>query len=270
MTEFEPLIISAPFGNYLRPRGTTATIGTFTALRRGGRPAALGRAALTLRYYRRLDAWVNRIGLRNPGIDSLARNPRHGPPVGESILSVHGFDAAEWTLLLDRARRLRPIAVELNISCPNVGEITWPESLFADAVATGLPVIVKVPPVRFEGAVDAAVSAGVPWIHATNTLPVAKGGMSGAPLLPLAVNTVQWIRARHGSAVSIIGGGGIRTPHDIALFASAGADRFAIGTYALRLAAVSGDRWVQDIRAAAQALATPTASPDPRDQAIRP
>lgn len=261
VTALEPLIISAPFGNYLHPPGTTATIGTFTAQRRGGRPAALGRAALTLRYYRRLGAWVNRIGLRNPGIDSLMRRAPHGPPVSESILSIHGFTASEWTVLLQRARHLEPRALELNISCPNVGEITWPENLFADAVATGLPVIVKVPPVRFDTAVAAAVAAGVPWIHATNTLPVAKGGMSGAPLLPLAINTVRWVREHHGTSVAIIGGGGIRSPRDVALFAAAGADRFAIGTLALQPRALLGPAWVQDILAAAREHAT---SPAPQ------
>ena len=246
-----PLLISAPFGNYIQPVGTTPTVGTFTALRRGGRPAAFGRAILTVRYYRRLQAWVNKIGLRNPGIESLMSGTHRGRPLAECVLSVHGFTPDEWTLLLDRTRSLRPLALELNISCPNVGEMTWPESLFADAVATGVPVIVKIPPVRFGAMASDAVAAGVRWIHATNTLPVAHGGMSGAPLKPLALDAVAWLRQEFGPELGIIGGGGIRSAADIAEFAQAGADRFAVGTYAMRPAALRSDEWVSDLLAAA-------------------
>lgn len=251
-----PLIISAPFGNYIQPTDTTPTLGTFTALRRGGRPAAFGRAVLTMRYYRRLQAWVNRIGLRNPGIDSIVRRAPHGRPLSETIVSIHGFDDAEWSLLLDRIRRLRPLAVELNISCPNVGQLSWPGELFSRAVATGVPVIVKVPPIRYEPMAEAAVAAGVTWLHATNTLPVAKGGMSGAPLKPLALECVSRLRRDFGQSVSIIGGGGIRSAADVREFADAGADHFAIGTYAMRPAALRGDDWVADIRDQARSSAT--------------
>ncbi len=256
MVNLEPLVISAPFGNYIQPAGTTPTLGTFTALRRGGRPAAFGRAVLTMRYYRRLQAWVNRIGLRNPGIESVVKRPPHGRPLAEAIVSVHGFTDDEWWLLLNRITALAPLAVELNISCPNVGELSWPADLFRRAVDTGTPVIVKVPPIRYEAMAESAVGAGVSWLHATNTLPVAKGGMSGAPLKPLALDAVQKLRATFGPAVGIIGGGGIRCPGDIAEYAHAGADRFAVGTYAIRPGAVRHDAWVADIRSAARRRAS--------------
>lgn len=249
-----PLIISAPFGNYIQPAGTTPTLGTFTAARRGGRPAAFGRAVLTTRYYRRLGAWVNRIGLRNPGIDALRSGHLPGRPVPDTIVSVHGFTDADWRLLLARIAEARPLALELNISCPNVGELTWPRRLFADAVATGVPVIVKIPPVHYQDMARDAVAQGVRWFHATNTLPVPKGGMSGAPLKPLALAAVRWLRAEFDD-VGIIGGGGIRTPADVAAYAAAGADRFAVGTLAMRPSALRSDAWVADVRAAATDLA---------------
>lgn len=256
MVSIQPLVISAPFGNYIQPTGTTPTLGTFTALRRGGRPAAFGRAVLTMRYYRRLQAWVNRIGLRNPGIESVVRRAPHGKPLSEAIVSVHGFDDAEWLLLLDRIRHLRPLAVELNISCPNVGELSWPADLFARAVDTGVPVIVKVPPIRYEPMADAAVGAGVTWLHATNTLPVAKGGMSGAPLKPVALHCVARLRDTFGQSVTIIGGGGIRCAADVREFADAGADHFAVGSYSMRPGALRSDEWVAAIRDQARSSAT--------------
>ena len=71
------LIISAPFGNYLQPEGTTPTLGTFTLARRPGR---IQRIIRTVRWYPRIGAWVNRIGLRNPGIDWLAARAEAGEP----------------------------------------------------------------------------------------------------------------------------------------------------------------------------------------------
>jgi dihydroorotate dehydrogenase len=250
--ELEPLIVSAPFGNYIQPTGTTPTLGTFTAARRGGRSAAFGRTILTVRYYRRLNAWVNRIGLRNPGIDSLKNQPAIGLPLEKSIVSIHGFDAQDWSLLLNRIERLRPLAVELNISCPNVGELSWPPGLFGQAIATGVPVIVKLPPIRFHQLASDAAAAGVQWFHATNTLPVAGGGMSGAPLKPIALQAVSWLRAEFGQATRIIGGGGIRSAADINDFAQAGADRFAVGSLAMRPSAPFSEKWIAGVRAAAQ------------------
>jgi dihydroorotate dehydrogenase len=253
----EPLVISATFGNYVQPQGTTPTLGTYTALRRGGRPAAAGRALLTVRYYRRLGAWVNRIGLRNPGIDSLTTGQPHGRPIGSCILSIHGFSDGEWRLLLERVATLRPLAVELNISCPNVGELTWPPGLFRDAVATGVPVIVKLPPIRYGRLARDSYEQQVRWFHATNTLPVPNGGMSGAPLKPIALEVVRRLRERYGDEIGIIGGGGIRSPQDVDDYAKAGADRFAVGTYAMRPTALRSDRWVAEILAAARQHALP-------------
>jgi dihydroorotate dehydrogenase len=250
--ELEPLIISAPFGNYIQPADTTPTLGTFTAARRGGRPAATGRAILTVRYYRKLGAWVNRIGLRNPGIDGIYSGPKRTSSIDQSIVSIHGFVASDWNILLERITHVRPLAVELNISCPNVGEMSWPRDLFADAVATGVPVIVKLPPVRYRNLVSEAASAGVNWFHACNTLPVAGGGMSGAPLKPISLQVVKWLRSELGPQGGIIGGGGISAPEHVIEYADAGADRFAVGTFAMRPSAPFSDKWVSEIRSVAR------------------
>ncbi|MDA9912970.1 hypothetical protein N9D66_00755 [Candidatus Nanopelagicales bacterium] len=251
-----PLVISAPFGNYLQPVGTTPTLGTFTAARRGGRSAALGRAALTLRYYRKLDAWVNRIGLRNPGIAAMHSGPKRSISFSDSIVSVHGFEPRDWEILLTEIATQRPLAVELNISCPNVGELSWPPRLFLDAARSAVPVIVKLPPVRFHQLANDAYAGGVRWFHASNTLPVRGGGLSGAPLKPISLQVVRWLRSEFGDSVRIIGGGGIREPSDILEYAEAGADRFAIGTAALRPSTAYSDRWVEAVRTTAADHAT--------------
>ena len=228
----EPLIISAPFGNYIRFDGATSTLGTFTAHKRAGR---LWRILKTVRRYKRLGAWVNRIGLRNPGIGWLERRVSRGKAsLDQKLLSIHGFVDEEWWSLLERCEHLSPAGIELNISCPNVGEIEWPDKLFERATVLRTPIVVKVPPVRYERLVEEALDAGLRAFHCCNTLPVAGGGMSGKPLLPLALQCVERVRTIASNAgidgVMLIGGGGITTPADIDAFAEAGAHRFAVGT----------------------------------------
>jgi dihydroorotate dehydrogenase len=232
----EALVISAPFGNYIRPRGATPTLGTFTA---SARPGRWWRVVRTVRYYPRAGAWINQIGLRNPGIEWLARRVGEGRvDAGRAILSIHGFTDADWRVLLARASEIRPLAVELNMSCPNVGHVNWPASLFADAMATGVPVIVKLPPVRFEEMTREALGAGVRALHCCNTIPVPRGGISGKPLKPVSIQCIGAVRAIARGAggegeLVIIGGGGITTPGDIDEYVAAGATHVAIGTKAM-------------------------------------
>ncbi len=228
----KPLIISAPFGNYIQPECATATLGTYTA---AARPGRLWRIIKTVRYYPRLGAWVNKIGLRNPGIDHLSKAVADGKvKPADKLLSIHGFSESDWWALLEKGAAIKPLAIELNISCPNVGEISWPPDLFQRAVATGVPIIVKVPPVRYERIVSESLGAGIRWLHCCNTLPVPAGGMSGRPLLPIALRVVEEIR---GSAqnqgitdLKIIGGGGVRSADDAKAYRRAGADAVAVGT----------------------------------------
>ncbi len=224
-----PLVISAPFGNYIQPKGATPTLGTFTLHRRSGR---LWRIIKTVRYRRKQRAWVNKIGLRNPGIDWLAQRVQRGRcDVSDKIVSIHGFDEQQWWGLLEQIAVVRPMAVELNMSCPNVGEIDWPTDLFSRSVATGVPVVVKLPPVNYELMVEQAVAAGVRTFHCCNTLPVPEGGMSGLPLKPKSLACIRDLRGRpYGKELMLIGGGGIYEVSDIDAYAEAGADCVALGT----------------------------------------
>lgn len=255
----EPVVISAPFGNYLRYPDTTPTFGTFTLMSRGGRPAAIWRCMLTLRYYRRLGAWVNRIGLRNPGIAWMEAKVKSGKVDPSRVLvSIHGFDEPQWMQLLERAAALRPMAIELNLSCPNVGEISWPASLFPAAAQVGVPVIAKLPPVRYEAMAGQAMQAGLTRFHACNTLPVPGGGMSGRPLLPVAVRVVRWLRQELPEAL-IVGGGGVQGPEEASAHLEAGADRVALGSALLHPRYLSGSGVVPRVAAAVKKHTTASA-----------
>ena len=226
------LVVSAPFGNYVQPPFATATLGTFTAKERPGR---WWRTVKTVRYYPRLKAWVNQIGLRNPGIDWLVGRASADRSMLEGRwVSVHGFQPDEWWLLLERVRELMPSAVELNMSCPNVGEIDWPPELFSRAMSTQVPVVVKLPPVNFELMFEQAYEAGIRRFHACNTLPVPAGGLSGAPLKPVALACIRRLRQLVGETAQdelrVLGGGGIRAPEDVDAYAEEGVHAVAVGT----------------------------------------
>ena len=223
------LIISAPFGNYVQPRGMTPTLGTFTLEPRPGR---VWRILRTVRYYPRAGAWINQIGLRNPGLGWLAqRAADQRIDLTDKIVSIHGFSDDQWYRLLDQSAALSPMAVELNMSCPNVGAIEWPADLFTRATGQLQQVIVKLPPVNYHLLVEQAVEQGVRSFHCCNTLPTPRGGISGKPLKPVALQCVRDLRERFPTLqLTLIGGGGITSPQDIDDFAEAGADHFAVGT----------------------------------------
>lgn len=227
-----PLIISAPFGNYIQPPGTTPTLGTFTAARRGGVLNRVWRILLTVRYYRKAKAWVNKIGLRNPGIDWLVAKCKAGKvDASDKLVSIHGFTAEDWYALLDKTAPLKPLAIELNMSCPNVGHISWPEDLFKRAHDTGVPIIVKIPPVNYDTMVEQAYSAGLRMLHCCNTLPNPGGGMSGKPLMAVALQCIQDLKRKpYFDELTIVGGGGIYNPEDVDAYADLGVKYAAIGT----------------------------------------
>ena len=249
-----PLIISAPFGNYIQPPGCTATLGTFTAARRGGLMNRAWRILLTVRYYRRMRAWVNKIGLRNPGVDRLVQKVEVGKvDVSDKLVSIHGFTPDDWWTLLEKTAKLKPLAIELNMSCPNVGHISWPEELFEKAVATGVPIIAKIPPVNYDQMVEQAYTAGVRMLHCCNTLPNPGGGMSGTPLKHVALQCIQNLQRKpYWDELRVIGGGGIYQPDDVDAYADLGVKYAAIGTKVMNPKYLFSDTGIAEIKQRAQ------------------
>lgn len=239
----ERVVISAPFGNYLSYEGAISTLGTFTREKRDG----IGgwykwwRVLKTLRRYKKLGAWVNKLGLPNPGLPWLIRkaNAWEKEPLdlSKKIISIHGFNDDDWKFLIDESVKLRPLAIELNLSCPNVtDDPTSYFSLFkyANQQASGhTGVILKLPPINYAALIGAAVPHGLRTFHCCNTLPVPGGGMSGKPLKPVSINCIRHIYDTwspiHGEP-EIIGGGGITGLKDCMDYFQAGANHVAFGT----------------------------------------
>jgi dihydroorotate dehydrogenase len=185
---------------------------------------------------------VNRLGLPSPGIASLAKHDLTG-----RILSVHGFAPAEWAELGFHALRMNPAAVEANLSCPNVDRESVASMVDACRIllGLGLPVIAKLPPVRWMDLARPLHGIGVRSFHLCNTLPTPGGGLSGKPLKPLSLWAVEEVRTAFGSGVYIVGGGGVSSAEDAREYVSAGADSVAVGSALLN--PLRDRRWLQGV-----------------------
>lgn len=219
------IIIAAPFGNYLSFSGCTSTYGTFTWKPRSGR---LLQILKTVRYNWRQQSWINKIGLRNPGIMSVQE------PV-DGIISIHGFNTVEWLCLIQylTGKKLSQY-VEFNLSCPNVGHIPDVDDVtpaIQYCIKNKLTPICKLPPIRWMDYVRPLYALGVRWFHCCNTIPTPGGGISGKPLKQYSLWACEQIRLTYTPDVKIIGGGGITSKQDIEDYRKAGADYFAIGSY---------------------------------------
>jgi dihydroorotate dehydrogenase len=220
------VIISAPFGGWFHFAGCTSTRGTYTLEKRAGPVKRLWRVLSTVRYDRRMQSWINRLGLPNPGI--------HAAPIAPwDIISVHGFFGSQWETLICAAIERAPLAIELNISCPNVAHKIDPvEAVFAAKTAGkyGTTVIAKLPPVRWMEWAAPLYDVGVKHFHACNTIPTPGGGISGKALKPFSLWATQEIKDRWGKDVDVIGGGGITGLADVIDFVNAGADRVSVAS----------------------------------------
>jgi dihydroorotate dehydrogenase (NAD+) catalytic subunit len=199
---------------------------------------------------------VNSIGLANPGLDRfcsdhLPRLADLGVPV---IVSVGGWSPAEYATAVARVGA-HPcvVAIELNVSCPNVE--TGCISIGTDPVETrslvercrtetDLPVLAKLSPSVSDIAAIATAAAeggahGLVLINTVRGIAIDRdrlrpllggggGGLSGPAIKPVALHAVYHARAATG--LPIVGMGGAATAQDCIEFVAAGASMVGIGT----------------------------------------
>jgi len=199
---------------------------------------------------------LNAIGLQNPGIDWYLRHDVAkfaGKPY-RVIGSVAGFSVDDYAYVTQRlAARDEIEAIELNISCPNVGhegetfgcdpELTS-KVVAAARAATGKTLIVKLSPNVTDIASIArqAQAAGADALAVVNTvrgmaididtwrprLGNVTGGLSGPAIRPIALLAVYEVA--RAVTIPIVGQGGIETLSDAIEFFLAGASAISIGT----------------------------------------
>lgn len=232
----KPFLISPPFGTWFNHPRAYSVLGSFTERPRPGR---LGQILRTVRPVE--GGWINKIGLRNPGMWSLTSWREHQIP---SLAPIDG-DPREWQAILDyvlyhRSEVERPLIVEVNVSCPNtnhpVPALPTPTQLRKFVDTFNLTTIFKLQPLPASiGTARRLAESGAAYVHLSNTLPSPddRGGVSGRQLLeanvPIVAATVNAF-ARSGLRTEVIAGGGIYEPSDLERYALHGVRRFAIGT----------------------------------------
>ena len=210
---------------------------------------------------------LNSVGLQNPGIERWLDTdlPALAASGARVVASIWGFTAGDYGRAAkalaaareDRAAASAIVAVEANISCPNVEDAS---RMFAQATSgtyaaidaaaralagASLPVWAKLSPAVTDitEIAGAALDAGAEGLTLINTLPAmaldpltgrprlggGKGGLSGPALHPVAVRAVCDCRRTFPDA-PIVGVGGVTTGEDAAEFIVAGADAVQVGT----------------------------------------
>jgi dihydroorotate dehydrogenase (NAD+) catalytic subunit len=204
---------------------------------------------------------LNSVGLQNPGVgawlsDELPDLARTGARV---VASIWGFTADQFRLAAAAIAKANPaaiVAVEANISCPNIDDrrqmfahsmegVRESVSAAVEGLGGAFPLWVKLSPNVTDLAALAgeAVGAGADVLTLVNTvmgmaidpdtgafrLGGGGGGMSGPAVHPIAVRAVYECRAAMPGA-PIIGVGGVSTGEDAAELIAAGADAVQVGT----------------------------------------
>ena len=217
--------IAAPFGNYLKFKNAISVKGTFTV---NPRPGRFKQILKTLRYVKTEAGWGwrNQLGLRNPGIFAGMFKTSYN-----QVLSVAAIESSDWEKILIAIGPDRNI--ELNISCPNLEScndtMSWPGFEKFPNHMRGEFTIVKIPPIADNNMVDKLVDMGYNYIHASNTVPSAKGGLSGKIVMPYTMKIIDYIKNKHPH-VKIIAGGGVFTKQDADAYIEAGADHISLGS----------------------------------------
>lgn len=199
---------------------------------------------------------LNSVGLQGPGVEAWLEDEL--PPLvaagARVVASIWGFSVEDYEKAAAMLAGAPPevVAVEVNLSCPNVEDrrhmFAHSPGAAADAIAAtaacGRPRWAKLSPnvTDLVEIADAVLGAGAEALTLVNTvmgmvLDVASrrpvfakgGGLSGPAIHPVAVRAVFDCRAAFPDA-AIVGVGGVSSGEDAVELLLAGADAVQVGT----------------------------------------
>jgi dihydroorotate dehydrogenase (NAD+) catalytic subunit len=199
---------------------------------------------------------LNSIGLQNPGVDAVIDKyaGTWTTWVTPVIVNVAGESVADYVEVVRRLDGVPGVAaIELNISCPNVGKGGLQFAIDADAAAavtaavrraTDLPLLVKLSPnvadVRpIAKAIEAAGADALSAINTLSGIAVAPtrmkpllgniyGGLSGPAVKPVALRIVYEVA--QVVDIPIVAIGGVTELADVLDFLAVGAVAIQVGT----------------------------------------
>jgi dihydroorotate dehydrogenase (NAD+) catalytic subunit len=203
---------------------------------------------------------LNSVGLPGPGIEAWIANdlPALEAYRTRIIASVWGRSVDDYERVARPLKEVadRLVAVEVNLSCPNVearadvfahvaASTRDATRAVVDVLGGALPVFAKLSPnvTDIVAIASAALEAGATGLTLINTvmgllvdastrtpkLGAGGGGLSGAPIKPIALRAVHDVSRAH-RGVPIIGTGGVMTGEDAADMLLAGAHAVGVGT----------------------------------------
>ena len=213
------LFISPPFSNYIQLPYTTSIVGSFTLEKRDG---LLLQILRTLRYSYSYGGWINKIGLRNRGIDWAIQT--YDP---KNVYSIAILNENEIEPLIKKIPN--DMNIELNVSCPNAEKSMIENNLQKFINENRKYCIIKLSPTTDEKLIDSFYKQGFRQFHCSNTLPTDRGGLSGPSLIPYTSNIVKLIHEKYPDC-EIIAGGGIQNIYTMNHYRNMGAQHFAIST----------------------------------------
>ncbi|MEK7597247.1 MAG: dihydroorotate dehydrogenase [Patescibacteria group bacterium] len=201
---------------------------------------------------------INSVGLRNPGLKEGKKQikdfiKKTKTPV---IISVFATTVKDFRKLVSETAELKPYAIEINLSCPNVegefGQMISNKSDSSQQVIKGVkkeagkvPLIAKLTPNvdPISEIAKACEAAGADAIAAINTiapsmiidinkrkpiLGMKKGGLSGPGIRPVAIAKIYEIY--EAVKIPIIGMGGVEKWQDVVEMMMAGATLVGVGS----------------------------------------
>lgn len=203
-------------------------------------------------------AYLNSIGLENPGVDAFLNNDitwlEQNYPDLNVIANVGGSTTNDYVEVVKKLNTNNYIkAYEINVSCPNVkaGGILFgkdphflKELVCAIKAEANKPIYIKLTPNVDDITIlaKAAIDGGCDGLTLINTLvgmsiclktkkPLLGnkiGGVSGPSIKPIAIKAVYDVASKYD--VAIIGTGGVTNSKDVLDFIVAGASCVSCGT----------------------------------------